>query len=101
MEADVLEQLTEEVRREFKIPPYFKNEGLYQYLREGEAALLNLTCGEIDFNEDLLARSLLKNYTCYAYFKMLHEFWENYNSDILRWQFSRLEERQDVSNSEL
>lgn len=80
----MLETMITEVREEFQIPPYFSNEGIYNYLKEGEARLkfLNPLADETD----VTYRMLLKNYVYYAYHHKVNEFEENYASLILSWQ---------------
>ncbi len=84
------ENLAKEIRDEFQIPPFFSDESLKSYIKEGVFEFNNLVINT-DFDIDLIARSLLKNYCFYAFNKKLDEFWENYNSSILRWQFSKME----------
>ena len=49
-----------------------------------------------DFDNDLVARSLLKNYIYYALNLVTNEFWENYRADILQWQWAHSEDGEDV-----
>lgn len=79
------ENLVEEVREEFQIPPYFEDEYLKHYLNEGIDWLTNLNPGR-DIDTDLTYRSLLKNYVYYAYHHRLNEYVTNYASTILGWQ---------------
>lgn len=79
--------LRNELKEEFQIPPYFPDESLERYVKEGDAFFTNLV-KEIDYDTDLQARSLLKNYVFYAYHKKLDEFVINYNSNIVTWQMS-------------
>lgn len=80
-----MEDLLTEIRVEFQIPPYFENEHLKQYLKEGISKLSNLNPGR-DAETDLIYRSLLKNYVYYAYHHRLNEWESNYASTILSWQ---------------
>lgn len=79
------EKLTEEVRQEFHIPPYFEDEGILRFLKEGKVQLDRLNPGR-KIEEDGMYRMLLKNYANYAYHGKVHEFWKNYGSTILMWQ---------------
>ena len=81
--------LIDELRGEFKIPPYYEDDALTDYLKEGDAYLTDLVAN-INYDNDLLARSLLKNYCYYAYFKKLDEFNEVYNASIIKWQMSKI-----------
>lgn len=83
-----LKKIVEEVRREFQIPPYFKDEGLTNYVLEGEAELLSLV-PDADIEEDKTYRMLLKNYVNYAYYHKVNEWHNNYSIMILGWQLRR------------
>lgn len=85
MEEDVLQQLICEVRQEFQIPPYFKDDGLKNYVLEGSAYLLGLNPGR-NVETDMMYRSLLKNYVNYAFHHQTNEWRQNYASLILEWQ---------------
>lgn len=80
--------LVEEIRRDFQIPPYFKDEGLKSYIKEGEAILLPLV-PTADIDKDMTYRMLLKNYANYAYYHKINEWRENYSSMILEWQLNQ------------
>ena len=80
-----LEKLIYEVRQEFQIPPFFPDEGLTNYAKEGEARLLHLN-PKADLKKDYTYRSLLKNYIYYAYHHKVHEWEENYQNLIVSWQ---------------
>ncbi|HIU74392.1 MAG TPA: hypothetical protein IAC62_00750 [Candidatus Pelethocola excrementipullorum] len=80
-----MDDLLNEVREEFQIPPYFPDEALERYLAEGETRLDMLNPGR-DPETDLTYRSLLKNYVYYAYHHKLYEWEQNYASLILSWQ---------------
>lgn len=75
-----------EIRKEQAISPAIKDETILQYVKEGIYDI-NDTCGcKINFNENLLARSLLKNYVLYANYKRLAEFKELYSGEYVRLQ---------------
>lgn len=80
-----LHDLVREVRRDFQIPPYFEDEGLIRYAKEGEAYLLELNPGK-NIEIDHTYRMLLKNYMYYAYHHIVYEWEQNYASLILKWQ---------------
>ena len=77
--------LIKEVRLEFQIPPYFRDEGLKNYAHEGEMYLLRLNPGR-DINKDKTYRMSLKNYVNYAYHHKVNEWKQNYATLILEWQ---------------
>lgn len=83
-----IKSLVEEIRREFQIPPYFKDEGLKSYIKEGEAILLPLV-PTADIDKDMTYRMLLKNYVNYAYYHKVSEWRDNYSSMILEWQLNK------------
>lgn len=83
-EQDLLE-LIAEVRRDYQIPPFFKDTGLRTYAKEGEQTLLSLN-PLADITEDQVYRSLLKNYIYYAYYHRINEWRQNYAQMILEWQ---------------
>lgn len=85
MEDTILNKIVEEVRRDFQIPPYFKDEGLKSYAKEGEAYLLGLNPGS-DIESDMTYRMLLKNYVYYAYHHKVNEWKNNYSEMILEWR---------------
>ena len=61
----MLEEMIEEVRQEFQIPPYFPDESLLRYLKEGKHRLDTLNPGRSLETDDTF-RSLLKNYVYYG-----------------------------------
>lgn len=79
------EKLIEEVRQEFHIPPYFEDEGILRFLKEGKAQLDRINPGR-KLSEDETYKMILKNYANYAYYGKANEFWENYKNTILMWQ---------------
>lgn len=80
-----LEKIVYEVRREFQIPPFFPDEGLVNYAKEGQARLTYLN-PKANLEKDCTYRSLLKNYVYYAYHHKVHEWEENYQNLIVSWQ---------------
>jgi len=80
--------LVDEIRRDFQIPPYFKDEGLKTYIKEGESILLPLV-PTADVEKDMTYRMLLKNYANYAYYHKVSEWRDNYSSMILEWQLNQ------------
>ena len=80
-----MEKLVSEVRREFQIPPYFPDDALQNYLREGKERLDKLNPGR-DIEKDHTFRMLLKYYAYYAYNHKVNEWEQNYANTILSWQ---------------
>lgn len=79
------ERIIYEIREEFQIPPFFEDEQLMNYVKEGKARLNSLNPGR-DPDTDLTFRSLLKNYAYYAYQHRIDDWERNYQSLILSWQ---------------
>ena len=79
------EEIIYEIRKEFQIPPFFNDEQLMNYVKEGKARLDSLNPGR-DPDTDLTFRSLLKNYVYYAYQHRIDDWERNYQSLILSWQ---------------
>lgn len=80
------ETLISEFRTDYQIAPYVVDGTLERFAKEGEAALSSLVLSA-DFETDLVARSLLKNYMYYALNHVTNEFWENYRNDVTQWQW--------------
>lgn len=78
-------KLCNEVREDFQIPPYASDDTIRRYIEEGKAYFEQLVPG-CDFEKDSVYRSLLKNYTYYAYHHCVNDFLENYKNAILTWQ---------------
>ena len=79
------ENLITQIRQEFQIPPYFSDEALANYIREGKERLDALNPGR-DPEKDLTFRMLLKNYVYYAYHHKVNEWEQNDANTILSWQ---------------
>lgn len=88
MDETSLNTLLSEIRAEFQIPPFTKDQEIKNYIKEGEAFLLHLVPGA-DVDKDLKYRMLLKNYVNYAYYHRINEWHINYASLILSWQLGR------------
>lgn len=80
-----IDELIDEIRREYHIPPFFSDEGIENFIKEGAYRLERLNPGR-DYEEDLLYRSLLKSYVYYAYHGKVDSFFTNYSSSIIEWQ---------------
>lgn len=91
MSDEQIKILTKEIRSEFQIPPYFEDSALENCILEGEYEFTKLV-PNVNFQEDLAAKSLLKNYVYYAYFKRLDDFYVNYNAKIISWQLGQFDD---------
>ena len=79
-------KLLEEIKQEQHPFPYKEDEEFIGYINEG-AFDINEICGtEIDYEKDLKARSLLKNYVLYADNKRLAEFRQLYGGEYAALQ---------------
>jgi len=76
-----IEKLLQEIKREQHTSSFKEDEEFISYIKDGEYDI-NKNCGtEIDYNKDLKARSLLKNYVLYADYKRLAEFKQLYGAE--------------------
>lgn len=82
----LISDLIEEIRNEQSISPRQKDTVFKQYLCEGIYSINKAVGFEINYDEDLEARSLLKNYVLYANYKRLAEFKELYEKDYVSLQ---------------
>lgn len=79
------DDLIEEIRRDYHIPPFFPDEGIEGFIHDGIYRLSNLNPGR-NLEKDRNYRMLLKTYVYYAYHGKLDSWRENYATDILEWQ---------------
>lgn len=86
MTKENLEKLIKEIRVEQQIHPLFPNEAIQNYIYEGMHDINQVAGTQIDYDDDLSARSLLKNYVLYAHHKRLAEFREVYLSEYTKLQ---------------
>lgn len=80
-----LRSMIPKIRQEFQIPPYFPDDGILSFLREGESRLKFLN-PVADLEKDFDFQMLLKNYVNYAYYHKVDEWEKNYAAVILSWQ---------------
>lgn len=83
---NIIKIIITEVRKEKHIPPNIKDDDLINYVKEGIFSINNEVGEQIDYEVDLDARSLLKNYILYAYYSRLAEFKEIYTRDYVELQ---------------
>lgn len=87
MTENQLTVIVTEIKGEMQLSPSVPNTNLAQFAKEGEAFLNSrVEFLVIDFDVDLNARSLLKNYIRYAYYGSLNEFKNLYQGDIYDMQ---------------
>lgn len=84
MDEQSLLKLIQEVRRDYQIPPFLKDETLKNFANEGACLLKNLN--PACTTDDGIFRMLLKNYIYYAYHHQTNEWKVNYAELILSWQ---------------
>jgi hypothetical protein len=81
-----LNKVLEEIKAEQQISPFFNDDTLTNYIKEAEYDINNAVGKIVDYEEDLEARSLLKNYVLYANHKRLAEFKELYRGEYAELQ---------------
>ena len=74
-------KLVDEIRGEQHISSLESHEVLKGYIKEAEYDINDNVGTEIDYEVDLKARGLIKNYVLYARFKRLAEFKQLYVGD--------------------
>lgn len=73
-----IENLLKEIRDEQHITPFEKDTIIIGYIKEAEFDINKIVGSKIDYEIDLKARSLLKNYVFYVREKKLAEFKQLY-----------------------
>ena len=86
MEDTQIKKLLEEIRGEQHISPFEEDKVIIGYIKEAEFNINNISGAEIDYEIDLDARSLLKNYVFYARHKRLAEFKQLYTGEYAELQ---------------
>lgn len=86
MNEESIAKLLQEIKSEQQISPFLEDSPILNYIKEAEQDI-NYNCGYlIDYDDDLEARSLLKNYVLYANHKRLSEFKSLYIGDYVKLQ---------------
>ena len=80
------QKIVEEVRGEQHISPYEEDKIIEGYIKEGIYDINDNTGTEIDYEKDLKARSLLKNYVLYKRHARLAEFKQLYAGEYAELQ---------------
>ncbi len=81
MNTTQIEKILKEIKSEQHLSPFKEDEEIISYIKEGEFDINHVVGKEINYDEDLQARSLLKNYVLYADNKRLAEFKELYGGE--------------------
>lgn len=81
MNTTQIEKILKEIKSEQHLSPFKDDEEIISYIKEGEFDINHVVGKEINYDEDLQARSLLKNYVLYADNKRLAEFKELYGGE--------------------
>ena len=75
--------ILEEIKQEH---PFTNDSALVNYIKEAEYDINQAVGEKINYDDDLEARSLLKNYVLYSNYKRLAEFKELYGGDYAELQ---------------
>lgn len=86
MEDTQIENLIKEIRGEQHISSAEKDDTLKDYIKEAEYDINSSSGSEIDYEKDLKARVLLKNYVLYRRFSRLAEFKQLYGGEYANLQ---------------
>lgn len=81
-----IKELLKEVRNEQHITPFEEDSTVIGYIQEAEYDINDKSGYQIDYEIDLTARSLLKNYVLYAREKRLAEFKQLYGANYVELQ---------------
>ena len=81
-----IQNLITEIRGEQHISPFEEDKVLEGYIKEAKYDINKSSGAEIDYEKDLKARSLLKNYVLYSRFKRLAEFKQLYVGEYANLQ---------------
>lgn len=81
-----IQKLLQEIKQEQHPSPFKEDDEFIGYIKEGQYNINNICGAEINYDEDLQARSLLKNYVLYADYKRLAEFKQLYGAEYAHLQ---------------
>lgn len=81
MEDTQIQKLLQEIKNEQHPSPFKEDDEFIGYIKDGEYDINNYCGSKINYEEDLQARSLLKNYVLYADYKKLAEFKQLYGAE--------------------
>lgn len=86
MSEEKIKKILQEIKDEQQIPSFFNDQILINYIKEAEYSINQNSGNSIDYDKDLEARSLLKNYVLYANHKRLAEFKQLYCGEYAKLQ---------------
>ena len=86
MSEEKIKEILQEIKDEQQIPSFFNDQSLINYIKEAEYSINQDSGNSIDYDKDLEARSLLKNYVLYANHKRLAEFKQLYCGEYAKLQ---------------
>lgn len=86
MSEEKIKEILQEIKDEQQIPSFFNDKSLINYIKEAEYSINQNSGNSIDYDKDLEARSLLKNYVLYANHKRLAEFKQLYCGEYAKLQ---------------
>ena len=86
MDDTQIKKLITEIRKEQHISPFEEDEVLQGYIKDAEYDINESSGAKINYEEDLKARSLLKNYVLYSRFSRLAEFMQLYAGEYANLQ---------------
>ena len=75
-----------DIREEQHISPFIDDKAIKNFIKSGIQSIEDNVGFEINFEKDLIARELLKNYVLYANHNRLAEFKELYGGDYIALQ---------------
>jgi len=84
IEQEKIQKILKEIRNEQH--PIEDDETLIGYIQDGEYDINDVSGEKINYEIDLKAKSLLKNYVLYARYKRLAEFKELYGGEYANLQ---------------
>lgn len=83
---EIVDKIVKEIRKEQAISPKIPDDNFINYVKEGMYNINDSVGCMIDYETDLEAKSLLKNYVLYANHKRIAEFKELYIGDYVALQ---------------
>ena len=89
--------LINEIKGEQQISPFFDDKVIENYVKEAEFDINKSVGTKVDYNKDLKARSLLKNYVMYANHKRLAEFKQLYIGEYIELQIEYYNKTTNIS----
>ena len=93
MSENQVNSLLLEVKEDLQLPSSYPSDNLTAKIKEGEYFLNSLVEGvlNIDFETQLKARALLKEYARYSFYGALDEFKKRYAGELFDSQIDRIQ----------